>query len=92
GTFKSDRTGDVDLIDSLGKDLVIINMSEDDAKLTAKMMAYLDNIGAHVEVNDVLIASICINRGMSLLTDNIKHFSRMEQFGLVVQSTKETKT
>lgn len=89
GAFKSDKASDVGLVDSLSKDLPIINMSEDDAKLTAEMMADLDSTGVHVEVNDILIAAICINRGMHLMTDNIRHFSRMEKFGLIVQKGKE---
>ncbi len=84
GAYKSGKADDVVLIDSLSKNIPVIGILEDDVKLAGKIMAELDKAGTRVDFRDVVIGSICINRGLSVLTKNLKHFERMRKFGLSI--------
>lgn len=55
-----------------------------DAILSASIYKKLRNVGKEVEFRDIMIASICINNKITLLTKNKKHFSRFVDYGLKV--------
>lgn len=42
----------------------------------------LKKSGKLIEERDILIASVAIAKGFKLLTRNVKHFKRLEEFGL----------
>lgn len=84
GAYKSGKSSDLALVDSLSKNLVIMQISEEDVRLAGKIMAELDNKGQKTDFRDVMISSICINRNLILITRNMKHFNRMKIFGLSV--------
>ena len=64
------------------EDYVTIPFNKDDGLLAAKMMKELRKIGMEIEFRDVMIASICINNKIRLLTRNKKHFERLKEYGL----------
>ena len=84
GAFKSKNAGDVALVDLLKNDITIIDLNEEDARLAGKMMAELDKKGSRLDFRDVAIGAICINRRMTLITRNTKHFGRLSAYGLLV--------
>lgn len=63
-------------------DYEVIPFNKQDGLLAAKMLKKLRKAGKEVEFRDVMIASICINNNISLLTKNKKHFERFESEGL----------
>ena len=50
----------------------------------AEIVAYLEKEGLNIGFNDTLIAGICLSNKCSILTKNVKHFSRIK--GLKVES------
>ncbi len=86
GAYKSSRQGDVALVDALSADLAIIDIGYQDMKLAGRIMAELEKQGKKLEFRDVLIGTICINRRISILTRNRKHFRRLKEYGLVIES------
>ncbi|MCL4382115.1 type II toxin-antitoxin system VapC family toxin [Candidatus Marsarchaeota archaeon] len=86
GAYKSGKTSDLALVDSLSKNLVIVQISDGDVRLAGKIMAELDNKGLRTDFRDVMVGAICINRDLILITRNMKHFNRMKIFGLSVSN------
>ncbi len=86
GAYKSNRKGDITLIDALNVDMAIIDIDYHDMKLAGRIMAELEKRGKKLEFRDVLIGTICINRGFSILTRNKKHFERLREYGLVIEA------
>lgn len=84
GAFKSSKSSDIGLIDSLGNDIQVIGISEKDVKLAGRIMAELEAKGQKLDFRDIIIGSICINRDFILITNNVKHFSRMKDFGISI--------
>lgn len=64
------------------EDYVVIPFHKHDGLLTAKISKELKKSGKEVEFRDVMIASICINNKLPLLTKNKKHFERFLEYGL----------
>ena len=60
----------------------IKNFDYKSALLAAIINSSLKQKGEEIEIRDVFIAAICIEHNLELLTYNIKHFERMEKFGL----------
>jgi predicted nucleic acid-binding protein len=54
----------------------------EDAKLSSKIEAGLEKKGSMVERMDTMIAATVINSGGKICTYDLKHFERMEEFGL----------
>ena len=54
-----------------------------------QLFEYLSNEGKRIGTTDTLIASICIQRKGILVTNNIKHFERLERFGLKIENWAE---
>jgi len=55
-----------------------INMDEADFLLAAKIKARLEEQGTPIGHADIFIAAYCLNRGYTLVTDNIDDFERIE--------------
>ena len=71
----------------LNTDMAIINIDYHDMKLADRIMAYLEKRGKKLEFRNVLIGTICVNRGFSILTGNKKHFERLKDYGLVIETS-----
>ncbi len=54
------------------------------ARFAADMLRTLKSQGQLLEMRDLFIAAICIKHDVELFTFNLKHFERLEQFGLVL--------
>lgn len=64
------------------EDYIVIPFGKQDGLLAAKLLKELRKFGKEVEFRDVMIASICINNKIPLLTTNKKHFERFLDYGL----------
>ncbi len=67
-------------------DNLVIPVTEKSASISAKLYAQLKQSGTIVDDIDLLIAGIAIENDMVLVTNNLKHFGRIE--GLKVENWK----
>jgi tRNA(fMet)-specific endonuclease VapC len=58
--------------------LNIISFSRNEAEEAGKMVANLKKTGKMIEVEDIMIGAIAKVNNQTLITKNIKHFSRIE--------------
>lgn len=49
-----------------------------------KLLAELSNQGLSLEIRDIFIAAIAIKNDLSLVTYNVKHFSRINRLKIIV--------
>ncbi|WP_456329660.1 type II toxin-antitoxin system VapC family toxin [Archaeoglobus sp.] len=82
GAFKVGREKNVMAVRELARRIEVLEFTEKDAELAGKMSAELDRSGEGLDFRDVLIAAISVNRGAKLYTGNLRHFKRLEKFGL----------
>ncbi|MAH07415.1 hypothetical protein CMI38_04160 [Candidatus Pacearchaeota archaeon] len=64
------------------EDYSVVSFSKEDGILAAKILKKLKKQGMEIEFRDVMIASICINKNIPLLTNNKRHFERLREEGL----------
>nr|WP_238526137.1 hypothetical protein [Sulfolobus islandicus] len=62
--------------------LNIVCIDNNSLKVASRIYAELRKKGEIIEDPDLLITSICIANGFSLMTHNKKHFKRLEKYGL----------
>lgn len=78
GAYKSNRIEEnLALIDEFVNYINVVPFSES-VDFYAKEKNRLRTIGTPVEDFDLLIASAAISKGLTLVTDNTKHFARIE--------------
>lgn len=84
GAFLS-RKRDTNLrsVESLLAKLSIIELDAETAKLAGLVAARLKQRGVGIDFRDVLIAAIALSHDLTIITRNVRHFSRIE--GLKVQ-------
>ena len=56
----------------------IINISEESAKISGNIYADLRQKGITIGTSDVLIAGIAIENGLTLITNNVKHYESIQ--------------
>jgi len=85
GAYKS-RRQDKNLASVKGvlNSLTLLSTTEDSMEIAGKTAADLDKKGEKIEIRDLLIGSIALVEGCSVLTNNRKHFERIQ--GLDVMS------
>jgi len=62
----------------------ILPLGEDEAVRAGDILAQLAQDGDSIEVEDVLIGATALSRGLTMVTRNLRHFSRIP--GLKVES------
>lgn len=83
GAYRIGRTRDVE---NLIEALLILSLTSKEALKTGEEAAYLASIGQTIDVRDLLIGIIARENGFTVLTGNIKHFSKIR--GLRILSYK----
>lgn len=74
GAHKIGRAKDIeDLIEAL----TILNLSSKEALKAGEEAAYLTSIGQIIDIRDLLIGVIARENGYTVLTGNIKHFTKI---------------
>ncbi len=71
-------------INELIQSLLVHSFTEEDAKKVGEIEVDLEKRGEMIDLEDIMIAGAAISRNETLLTRNIKHFSRIK--GLNVES------
>ncbi len=64
------------------KNLTLFHTTEDAMETAGRIYSHMKSKGKSIEIRDVLIAAITLQKGDSLLTRNKEHFERIE--GLVL--------
>jgi tRNA(fMet)-specific endonuclease VapC len=64
--------------------LTVMNFGYKESLKAAEVLAHLYSIGQPIGVEDVIIASIALSNGLTVVTANTKHFSRIP--GLTVEN------
>lgn len=65
----------------------ILHISEDSVKLSAEIYADLRHKGITIGTSDILIAGIALHNGLTLVTNNMKHFEAIS--GLLLANWKK---
>lgn len=79
GAFCSARKNDnLKLIRGFFKNIKILPFCENASMIFADNKAQLKSKGKPLDDLDLMIASICIQNDMTLITNNTKHFSRLK--------------
>lgn len=71
-----------ELIDNFLDAFNILNLDKESAKKAAEIAKSLEQKGKSLDTRDIFIGAICIENNAPLLTNNKKHFERLEDFGL----------
>ena len=69
-------------IDDLVSIMPVFPLEQKDAETSAQIYNDLKKAGKLIGNQDILIAGICINRDLSLVTRNTEHFSRISRLRL----------
>jgi len=65
-------------LESLFAEFTTVSLNMDGAELAGKIRANLTTMGTPIGSNDLLIASVALANGLTLVTHNIREFSRVE--------------
>ena len=82
--LKHINESEITKIDSLLSTFGILELGKESAARAGKLEAELMNKGDKVDIEDIMIAAICIENDEVLITKNKKHFERIE--GLEIKS------
>jgi len=84
GAYKS-RRQDKNLASVKGilNSLTLLSTTEDSMEIAGKTAAELDRKGEKIEIRDLLIGSIALVEGCSVLTNNRKHFERIRGLDVI---------
>lgn len=69
-------------IDDLVSLVRVFPLERRDSEIAAKVYSDLKRVGKLIGNQDILIASICLNRNIPLMTRNAAHFSRISSLKL----------
>ena len=84
GAYKSAKTeANIQILNNLFKRINIVPFSES-IEVFAKEKVRLNQIGKPLEDFDLLIGAAAVSRGLTLVTDNVKHFDRIS--GITIEN------
>jgi tRNA(fMet)-specific endonuclease VapC len=79
GAFKSSRvTENLKHLDGLFDEFEVLPFNKAAAKVSGQVRANLISVGTPIGSNDLLIASVALANELTLVTHNIREFSRIE--------------
>lgn len=62
-----------------------LSFKKEDGRSTASIGHSLRNKGKPIDLEDMMIASIAINKGEKVLTENAKHFEKIDSLDIVTR-------
>ena len=83
------REKDLQKVTEFFTNFEILSFDEKAAHKSAEIEKELNKEGSPIEKLDVLIASICINKGLSLITTD-KHFLRIKGLNVILPEIKKS--
>jgi len=90
GAYKSkDIRTNLTAVKGLRSTLQLLNLTEAATERAGKIMAHLQTHGKPIEIRDLLIASICLEHGYAILTDNVAHFERIPELQVIGEKQLE---
>ncbi|WP_324735237.1 type II toxin-antitoxin system VapC family toxin [Thermococcus sp. SY098] len=85
GAYKSKfRNINVISTQKLLENMVVYPLEKESSILAGEILASLEKEGKPVDIRDLLIGSIAITHELPILTNNTRHFKRLEKFGLKI--------
>lgn len=83
GAYKSDRvSGNLSKIKTIETGFEIIPSGNESAEIFGRLKASLQKTGTPLDDFDLIIASCALAHNLILVTNNVKHFSRIESLKL----------
>lgn len=83
GAYKSSRSStNLEVVNNLLKTITVVNMSKRVARLYGEIKASLESKGRSADDADLIIACVCIDQGVTLVTNNIRHFKEIHGLSL----------
>lgn len=82
GAFKSNNNNNLAVLEQLKNRLVILNLSDESVKEAGKQLSSLEKNGEVIDFRDLLIGTIAITNGYKVKTNNLKHFSKINNLEL----------
>lgn len=79
GAYKTKKVEkNVRSVNELAKRLELLKFTDKSAEISGRIIAELERKGQSVEFRDVMIASMVMDNGVMLWTENVKHFRKIE--------------
>lgn len=82
GAYKTNKERNVKAVNDLVERMEVFGLSKKSAEIAGRMMAVLERKGMEIGIRDTMVAGIAIENDVALLTRNLKHYKRLEEFGL----------
>jgi len=82
GAYKTNKERNVKAVNDLVERIEVFGLSKKSAEIAGRMMAVLERKGLEIGIRDTMVAGIAIENDVGLLTRNLKHYKRLEEFGL----------
>ena len=60
----------------------VIDFDKNASKEAGKIYSKLEKKGLSIEIREIMIGAICLLNDASLITRNVKHYSRIEGLGV----------
>jgi len=81
--FKGLRDSELEKLDSLLSEIIVLDFDVESAKLAGIISRDLSAKGLEIDVQDCMIGAIALIKGFSVVSKNVKHFSRIKKLSLV---------
>lgn len=78
GLFRKDARKQLEKYQAFVRESIIVNLDEYSVEISAKIVAKLHHSGQSIGYLDTLIAGIALRDDFILITNNVNHFSRIE--------------
>ncbi len=78
GCFLSNKPERIEVVKRLINSYIFLNFEKDASIMAGKIVARLEKKGQRIDWRDCMIAAIAIVNGSSIITRNVKDFSRIE--------------
>lgn len=83
GAYKSTKVkNNLSAVDKLSEQITVIKYDVDASRLTGNMFAELEKTGEQIGLRDTMIGAVAILKKTPFFTKNLKHFKKLERFGL----------
>ena len=87
GLLAKDAYRQLSVFEDFVSENIILPLTEKSAKISAEIYSTLRKSGSTLDDIDLLIAGIALENDMTLITNNVKHFSRIP--GLRIENWKK---
>ena len=88
GAYRSQKVDfNLSTLQMLARELVVVDLTSDDARVSGRIRAKLARAGTPIGSYDLLIAGQAKQRGLTLVTHNVREFRRVE--GLAIEDWME---